>query len=136
MVLVPVVMVALSASRPTRPTDCLVSLPPLSSQNIQSHEPLPSSHRAWGEIQTMTIALGANRESKETVKDKASLIQISQVGSSFVYVRRNAQHPGLKLPDSTRFVRITVAVVAVSTSGPTGCPVSHPPLIVETFMPT
>ena len=79
----------------------------------------------------MIIALGANRESKETVKDNASRIQISQVGSSFVYVRRNAQHPELKLPDSTRFVLITVVVVAVSTSGPTGCTVCPPPLLSE-----
>ena len=41
-------------------------------------------------------------------------------------VRRNAQRPELKLSESTRFVLITVLMVAVSTRGPTGA--SPPPL--------
>ena len=41
-------------------------------------------------------------------------------------VRRNAQHPDLKLPESARFVLNTVLIVAVSTRGPTGA--SPPPL--------
>ena len=38
------------------PTGCPVSPPPLSSQNIQSHEQSPTSHRARGETQTMSLA--------------------------------------------------------------------------------
>ena len=43
-------------------------------------------------------------------------------------VRRNAHHRELKLPESTRFVLNTVLMVAVSTCGLTGCPVSPHPL--------
>ena len=119
--LVTVVMVAV-------PTGCVVSPPPLFSQNIQSHEKSPISHRAQGVPPTVSLALGANRKGKGRVKGKAinSRIQSSRIGSALVCVRRNAQHPELKLPESTRFVLNTVLMVAVSTRGPTGA--SPPPL--------
>ena len=117
--LVTVVMVAV-------PTGCVVSPPPLFSQNMQSHEKSPTSHRAQGVPPTVSLALGANREGKGRVKGKASRIQSSRIGSALVCVRRNAQHPELKLPESTRFVHTTVLMVAVSTHGPTGA--SPPPL--------
>ena len=117
--LVTVVMVAV-------PTGCVVSPPPLFSQNIQSHEKSPTSHRAQGVPPTESLALSANREGKERVKGKASRIQSSRIGSALVCVRRNAQRPELKLPESTRFVLNTVLMVAVSTRGPTGA--SPPPL--------
>ena len=118
-VLVTVVMVAV-------PTGCVVSPPPLFSQNMQSHEKPPTSHRAQGVPPTVSLALGANRQGKGRVKGKASRIQSSRIGSALVCVRRNAQHPELKLPESTRFVLNTVLIVAVSTRGPTGA--SPPPL--------
>ena len=118
-VLVTVVMVAV-------PTGCVVSPPPLFSQNMQSHENPPTSHRAQGVPPTVSLALGANRKGKGRVKGKASRIQSSRIGSALVCVRRNAQHPELKLPESTRFVLNTVLIVAVSTRGPTGA--SPPPL--------
>ena len=118
-VLVTVVMVAV-------PTSCVVSPPPLFSQNMQSHEKPPTSHRAQGVPPTVSLALGANRKGKGRVKGKASRIQSSRIGSALVCVRRNAQHPELKLPESTRFVLNTVLIVAVSTRGPTGA--SPPPL--------
>ena len=111
--LVTVVMIAV-------PTGCVVSPPPLFSQNIQSHERSPTSHRAQGVPPTVSLALSANREGKETVKGKASRIQSSRIGSALVCVRRNAQHPELKLPESTRFGLNTVLMVAVSIRGPTG----------------
>ena len=43
------------------PTGCVVSPPPLFSQNIQSHEKSPTSHRAQGVPPTVGLALGANR---------------------------------------------------------------------------
>ena len=46
-------------------TGCLVSPPPLFSQNIQSHEKSHPSHRAQGVPPTVSLALGANREGKE-----------------------------------------------------------------------
>ena len=70
--------------------------------------------------------LGANCEGKERVKGKASRIQRSRIGSVLVYVRRNAQHLELNLLESTRFVLNTVLMVAMSTCGPIGCPVSSP----------
>ena len=110
------------------PTGCVVSPPPLFSQNIQSHEKSPTSHRAQGVPPTVSLALGANREDEGRVKGKtiSSRIQSSRIGSALVCVRRNAQHPELKLPESTRFALNTVLMVAVSTRGPTGA--SPPPL--------
>ena len=118
-VLVTVVMVAV-------PTGCVVSPPPLFSQNMQSHEKPPTSHRAQAVPPTVSLALGANRKGKGRVEGKASRIQSSRIGSALVCVRRNAQHPELKLPESTRFVLNTVLIVAVSTRGPTAA--SPPPL--------
>ena len=105
------------------PTVCLVSHFSLSSQNVQSHEKSPTSHRVRGETKAMILALAANRESKERVKGKASRIKSIQIGSVLVCVRRNAQHLELKLPDSMQFVLITDVMGAMSTCGPTGCPV-------------
>ena len=103
------------------PTGCVVSPPPLFSQNMQSHEKPPTSHKAQDVPPTVSLALDVNRKGKERVKDKASRIQSSRIGSALVCVRRNAQHPELKLPESTRFVLNTVVLmVAVSTRGPTG----------------
>ena len=73
-------------------TGCLVSPPPLFSQNIQSHEKSPTSHRAHCVPPTVSLALGANRKGQERVKGKASRIQRSRTGSALVCVRRNAQH--------------------------------------------
>ena len=73
----------------------------------------------------MTLALAANREGKEKVKSKASRIKSCRIGSVLVCVRRNAQHLELKLSYSTQYVLVTVVRVALSTCGPTGCPVSH-----------
>ena len=111
------------------PTGCVVSPPPLFSQNIQSHEKSSTSHRAQGVPPTVSLALGANREGKERVKAKASRIQTSRIGSALVCVHRNAQHRELKLPESTRPVLNTVLMVAVSTRGPTGA--SPPPLFFQ-----
>ena len=113
-----VVMVAVSTCAPT---GCPVSPLPLSSQNIQSHEKSPTSHRASGETPTMSLALGANREGRERVKGKASRVQSSRIGSVLVCVRRNVQHLELNLPERTQFVLITVVIVAVSASGPACC---------------
>ena len=88
--LVTVVMVAV-------PTGCVVSPPPLFPQNMQSHEKSPTSHRAQGVPPTVSLALGANRKGKGRVKGKASRIRSSRIGSALVCVRRNAQHPELKL---------------------------------------
>ena len=52
------------------PTGCVVSYPPLFSQNIPSQEKSPTSHRAQGVPPTVSLALGANREGKEIVKGK------------------------------------------------------------------
>ena len=119
--LIAAIMVAVPTGRPTSP------LPP-SSQNIQSHEKSPTSHRAQGVPPTISLALGASREGKGRVKGEASRIQSSRIGSALVCIRRNAQHLELKLLESTRFVLNTVRMVAVSTYGPTGCLVSPPPL--------
>ena len=81
--LVTVVMVAV-------PTGCVVSPPPLFSQNMQSHEKSPTSHRAQGVPPTVSLALGANRKGKGRVKGKASRIQSSQIGSALVCVRRKS----------------------------------------------
>ena len=86
---------------------------------MQSHEKPPTSHKAQGVPPTVSLALDANRKGKGRVKGKASRIQSSQIGSALVCVRRNAQHPELKLPESTRFGLNTVLMVAVSTRGPT-----------------
>ena len=93
---------------------------------MQSHEKTPTSHKAQGVPPTVSLALDANRKGKGRVKGKASRIQSRRIGSALVCVRRNAQHPELKLPESTRFVLNTVLMVAVSTRGPTGA--SPPPL--------
>ena len=70
----------------------------------------------------MNLALGANREGKESVNGKASRILNRRIGSALVCLRRNARHRQLKLPESTSFALITVVVmVAVSVSGSTGC---------------
>ena len=53
------------------PTGCLVSPPPLLSQSKQSHEESPESHKARGDTQTTSLALGANREGKEKVKGQS-----------------------------------------------------------------
>ena len=109
------------------PTGCVVNPPPLFSKNMQSHEKSPTSHRAQGVPPTVSLALGANRKGKEgRVKGKATRIQSSRIGSALVCVRRNAQHPELKLPESTRCVLNTVLMVDVSTRGPAGA--SPPPL--------
>ena len=105
--------------------------PPLSSQNIQSHEKSPTSHRARGETKTISLALGANPKGKERVKGKAGRIQSIRTGSVLVFIRRNAQHLELKLLESTRFVLNTVVIVSVSTCELTGCPVSISPLFSQ-----
>ena len=117
--LVTVVMVAV-------PTGCVVSPPPLFSQNMQSHKQFPTSHRAQGVPPTVSQALGGNRKGKGRVKGEACRIQSRRIGSALVCVRRNAQHPELKLSESTRFVLNTVLMVAVFTRGLTGA--SPPPL--------
>ena len=78
-------------------TVCLVSPPPILSQNVQSHEESPESSRAQGVPPTISLALGANREDKGRAKGKASRIQSSQMGFALVYVRRDARHRELKL---------------------------------------
>ena len=110
---------------------CPVTPPSLSSQNIQK---APASHRARGETPTISLALGVNREGKKRIKGKARRVQRSRIGSALVCVRRNAQHRELKLPESTRFVLITVVMVAVSTRGPTGCLVSPPHLSSQNIL--
>ena len=125
--LVTIVMVAV-------PTGCVVSPPPLFSKNMQSHKKIPTSHRAQDVPPTVSLALGANRKGKGRVKGKASRIQSSRIGSALVCVRRNAQHPELKLPESTRFVLNPVLMVAVCTRGPTGA--SPPPLSSKTYSHT
>ena len=69
---------------------------------------------------TTSLALGANRESKEKLKSNASRMQISQIGSALVCVRRNAHHRKLNLPESTRFVPVTLVMVVILTNGPSG----------------
>ena len=109
------------------PIGCPVSPPPLSYQNIQSHEKSPTSPRARSEAPTTSFVLGTNPEGKERVKGKASRIQSNRIGFALGCVRRNAQHLELKLLESTRFVLSTVLMFAVSTCWPIGCPVSPPP---------
>ena len=66
----------------------------------------------------MSLALGADRESKDINMGKASRIQSSRIGSPLMSARRNAQHCELKLPESARsLLIITVVRVAVSTNG-------------------
>ena len=65
-VLSTVVMVAMSASGPT---GCLVSPCPVSFQKVQSHMKSPASHRARGETQTISLALGKNGEGVERTKE-------------------------------------------------------------------
>ena len=109
-------------------TGSLVSPPSRFSQNIQLHEKSPTSHRAQGASPTISLALGRNPEGKERVKGKASPIKSSRIGSALGCVRRNTQRLELKVLEPTRFVLNTVPMVAVSTCGPTGCPVSPSPL--------
>ena len=97
------------------------SPPPLSSQNILSHEKSPTSHRAQGETQTISLAQDANPEGRERVEAKASRIQSIRIGSALVCVRRNVQYHELNLPESTLFILVAVVMAAVLTSGPTGC---------------
>ena len=75
--LVTVVMVAVL-------TGCVVSPPPLFSQDMQSHEKSPTSHRAQGVPPTVSLALGANRKGKGRVKGKASRIMCVCVFFPFV----------------------------------------------------
>ena len=72
-----VVMVAVSASGPT---GCLVSPPPLSSQNVQWHEKKRKPYR--GETPIKNLALGTNLVGKEKLKGKASRIQSGRIVSS------------------------------------------------------
>ena len=81
---------------------------------------IPASHRTRGGTPTVSLALGANRESKERVKGKASRVQSSRTGSAVVCVRRKVQHRNLRLPKSTRFALLTAVMVAVHTGEPTG----------------
>ena len=62
------------------PNGCPVSPPPLSSQNIQSHEKFPTSPRARSEAPTTNFVLGTNTEGKERVKGKASRVQSNRIG--------------------------------------------------------
>ena len=89
------------------------------------------NHRAQGVAPTISLALGANPRGKKRVRGNARRIQISQIGSALVYVRQNAHHRELKPLDSARFVLITVVMVAVSTCGPIGYPVSPPTLLSQ-----
>ena len=109
---------------------CPVSPPPLSSQNIKSHEKSPTSRRAQGETQTISLAQDANPGGREIVKVKASRIQSIRIGSALVCVHRNVQHRELNLYESTSFMPVAVVMAAYLTSGPTGCLliVSTPPL--------
>ena len=88
---------------------------------------IPASQKARVGTSTVSLARGANREVKERVKGKASRVQSTRIGSALVCVRRNVQHLELKLSKSTRFVLVTVVMVAV----PTGCVVSPPPLFSQ-----
>ena len=60
-------------------------------------------------------------------------IQSSQIGSVLVRAHWNVQHRDIKLPKSwsTRFPLITTVMIAVPTGGPTGCPISPPPLFPQ-----
>ena len=129
--LVTIVMVDVSTSGPT---GCLVILPPLSSETAQSHEKAPEA--IGSEVNIIRLALGTKCEGKERVKGKASRIRSSPIGSTLVCVHRNAQHRELNLPGSTRFVLITVVMVAVSPNGPTGCLVRPPPLSSQNIPPS
>ena len=124
------VAVVMAAVLTSGPTDCLliVSTPPLQSQHVQSREKAPASHGARGETPTMSFVPGVNREGKERVKDKASRMKSSRIGSVLVCVRRHAQLCELKLLESTGFVLSTVVMIAASIDGPTGCLVYPPPL--------
>ena len=88
----------------------------------------PASHRARCKKKTMSLTLGENRKGKERVKVKANQIQSSRIGFALVCVRRNVQYRELNLPESTRFVLVTVVMVDVFTSGPTSCLVCPPSL--------
>ena len=122
--LITAVMVAVPTGGPI---GCLVSPPPLFSQNIQSHEKKNTGHRAQNVSPTISsLALGANREGKERVKGEDSQIQGSRIGFVLACVRQNTQHRELKVPESTRFALNTVLMVAVSTCGPSGV---NPPLL-------
>ena len=57
--------IVMAAASTSEPTGCLVSPPPLPSQNVQSHEIPSASHRTRGETPTMSLALGEKREYKE-----------------------------------------------------------------------
>ena len=58
------IAIAMVATSPNGHIGCLVSPPPLPSQNIQSHENSPTSYTAQGKTQSMSLALSANREDK------------------------------------------------------------------------
>ena len=90
----------------------------------------PASQKARVGTSTVSLGRGANREVKERVKGKASRVQGTRIGSALVCVRRNVQHLELKLSKSTRFVLVTVVMVAA----PTGCVVSPPPLFSQNIM--
>ena len=80
------------------------SPPPLSSQNIQSQGKSPTSRRAQGETQTISLAQDANPGGRERVKVKGSRIQSIRIGSALVCVRRNVQHRELNLPDRVHVI--------------------------------
>ena len=79
--------------------------------------------------------MGTIPEGKERAKDKTSRKHRSRIGSALVCVRRNVQDRELKLPDSSRFVLSTVAMVSMSASGPTGCLVSPCPVSSQEVQP-
>ena len=91
-----VLKVAVSTCGPTG-----VSPPPLSSQNIQSHEKSPASHRARGEPQTTSLALGANREGKERVKGVCVCARARAHVRVFIKLESTAQS-GPVVPINTR----------------------------------
>ena len=97
---------------------------------------IPRNHKEQSETPIIILTLGTKPEDKEIIKGKASRIQSSRIGSAHVWVRRNAQHRGLRLPESTRFALVTVVMVAVYTSGPTNCPESTPPVSSQTYSHT
>ena len=111
----------------------LVSPSLLSPQNIQSHETFPASPGP-GVKQKLLVLRWARTVRARRESSVKSRIQSTRIGSALVCLRRNATHLELSVPDYTRFVVITVVMVAVSTSGPTGCLVSPPPLSSQNML--
>ena len=80
------------------PTGYPISPPPLSFQNIQSHdEKVPPGRRA--RVRHQYLALGANFEVKERVKGKDNWVLSSRIGPTLVCVCQTAIHRELKLPE-------------------------------------